>query len=41
MTERISELSADLNRQLKHKVKSFLAFSVAIDESTDITDGAH
>ncbi|XP_051791722.1 zinc finger protein 729-like [Erpetoichthys calabaricus] len=40
MAERISELSADLDRQLKHKVKSFLAFSVAIDESTDIIDVA-
>lgn len=35
---RISELSADLNSQLNNKVKSFVAFSVAIDESTDITD---
>lgn len=40
MAERISELSADLDRQLKHKVKSFVAFSVTIDESTDITDVA-
>ncbi|CAI9725754.1 Hypothetical predicted protein [Octopus vulgaris] len=37
---RISDLSADLDRQLKHKVKTFIAFSVAIDESTDITDVA-
>ncbi|CAE1240396.1 unnamed protein product [Acanthosepion pharaonis] len=27
-----------LEKQLKHKIKSFIAFSVAIDESTDITD---
>lgn len=38
VADRISEISADLDSQLKHKVKSFFAFSVAIDESTDITD---
>ena len=32
-----SNLSVDLDSQLKHKVKSFVAFSVAIDESTVIT----
>lgn len=32
------ELSTDLISQLKRKVESFVAFSVAIDESTDITD---
>ncbi|XP_061686716.1 general transcription factor II-I repeat domain-containing protein 2-like, partial [Syngnathoides biaculeatus] len=31
---------ADLDHQLKRKVRSFVAFSVAIDESTDITDVA-
>uniref|UniRef100_G3Q0J7 SPIN-DOC-like zinc-finger domain-containing protein n=1 Tax=Gasterosteus aculeatus TaxID=69293 RepID=G3Q0J7_GASAC len=49
IAERISELSADLDSQLKQRVKSFIAFSVAIDESTDVdwsravslaTDGA-
>ncbi|KAL0973590.1 hypothetical protein UPYG_G00206600 [Umbra pygmaea] len=40
IAERISELSADLDSQLKQRVKSFIAFSVAIDESTDITDVA-
>uniref|UniRef100_A0A0L8GXP5 DUF4371 domain-containing protein n=1 Tax=Octopus bimaculoides TaxID=37653 RepID=A0A0L8GXP5_OCTBM len=40
VANRISDLSADLNRQQKHKVKSFIAFSVAIDESTNITDVA-
>uniref|UniRef100_A0A9J7YGI0 Uncharacterized protein n=1 Tax=Cyprinus carpio carpio TaxID=630221 RepID=A0A9J7YGI0_CYPCA len=40
VADRISELSADLDSQLKRKVESFLAFSVAIDESTDITDVA-
>lgn len=33
---RISEISADLDHQLKLKVESFLTFSVAIDEITDI-----
>lgn len=39
MAERISELLTDLDNQLKFKVESFVAFSVAI-ESTDITDVA-
>ncbi len=30
----------DLNRQLKEKVKRFIAFSIALDESTDINDVA-
>lgn len=32
------ELAADLNSQLKYKVKSFIAFTIAIDESTDVKD---
>ncbi|XP_063856907.1 uncharacterized protein LOC135098455 [Scylla paramamosain] len=36
--ERVNELSENLNSQLKEKVAKFVAFSVAIDESTDITD---
>ena len=40
VADRISDLAADLDSQPKHKVKSFIAFSVAIDESTDITDVA-
>lgn len=40
IAERIDELSENLNVQLKDKVKSFIAFSIAIDESTDITDTA-
>ena len=40
VADRISDLSADLDSQMNHKVKSFVAFSVAIDESTDITDVA-
>jgi len=33
---RISDISANLDSQLKNKVKSFVMFSVALDESTDI-----
>ncbi|KAL4006188.1 mitochondrial carrier [Sarotherodon galilaeus] len=40
VADRISDLSADLDSQEKQKVKSFIAFSVAIDEGTDITDVA-
>uniref|UniRef100_A0A674D230 HAT C-terminal dimerisation domain-containing protein n=1 Tax=Salmo trutta TaxID=8032 RepID=A0A674D230_SALTR len=40
VADRISDLSVDLDSQLKQKVKSFIGFSVAIDESTDITDVA-
>ncbi|CAB4067052.1 unnamed protein product [Lepeophtheirus salmonis] len=40
IAERISELLEDLNSQLKQRVRCFIAFSVAIDESTDITDVA-
>lgn len=36
--DRISELSADLDHQLKRKVESFFIYSVAIDECADITD---
>lgn len=38
VAERISELATDLDNQLKRKVESFVAFSVALDESTDVTD---
>lgn len=38
VADRISELSADLDNQLKRKTESFLPFSVAIDESTDTAD---
>ena len=38
IVDRISDLSANLNSQLKSKIKRFITFSVAIDESTDITD---
>lgn len=40
VTDRVEELSGDLKRQLKEKVKSFIAFSVALNESTDVTDVA-
>ncbi|KAK0131556.1 General transcription factor II-I repeat domain-containing protein 2 [Merluccius polli] len=40
VADRISDLSADSDSQLKRRVKSFIAFSVAIDESTDVTDVA-
>ncbi|CAI5653367.1 unnamed protein product [Oreochromis niloticus] len=40
VADRISDLSVDLDSQLKQKVKSFIVFSVAIDEGTDITDVA-
>ncbi|XP_060765882.1 general transcription factor II-I repeat domain-containing protein 2A-like [Neoarius graeffei] len=40
VTERVEELSSDLNSQLKEKIKSFIAFSIALDESTDVTDTA-
>ncbi|KAK7925150.1 hypothetical protein WMY93_007460 [Mugilogobius chulae] len=40
VADRISELAQDLDCQMAQKVKAFVAFSVAIDESTDITDVA-
>ena len=40
MAERVSDISANLDSQLQKKVKSFVIFSVAFDESTDISDVA-
>ena len=40
MAERVVDISANSNSQLKKKVKSFVIFSVALDESTDISDVA-
>jgi len=40
VAERISDISANLDSQQKKKVKSFVVFSVALDESTDISDVA-
>jgi len=38
VTGRISDISANLDSQLQNKVKSFVMFSVALDESTDTAD---
>ena len=38
VAERISNIFANLDSQLKNKVKLFGTFSVALDESTDISD---
>ena len=38
VADRVADLSSDLNSQIKDKIKSFIVFSVAIDESTDVTD---
>ena len=38
VADRINELSENLNCQLKEKVAKFVAFSVASDESTDVSD---
>ena len=40
VAERISDLSSDIYDQLCEKAKCFSAYSVALDESTDITDTA-
>jgi len=40
VAERVSDISSHLDSQLKKKVKSFVIFSVALDESTDISDVA-
>ncbi len=40
VAERIEDLARDLNHQLKDKVKTFVAFSIALDESTDINNVA-
>ncbi|XP_066941423.1 general transcription factor II-I repeat domain-containing protein 2-like [Macrobrachium rosenbergii] len=40
VADRVEDLSGDLGRQMNNKIKSFIAFSVAIDESTDVTDVA-
>ena len=38
MAKMVSDISANLDSQLKKKVESFVIFSVALDESTDISD---
>ena len=40
MAERVSDISANLVSQLKKKVKSFVIFSVALHESTDVSEVA-
>lgn len=40
VAERITELSSDIYEQLRDKGKLFSAYSVALDESTDINDMA-
>jgi len=40
VAERVSDISANSDSQLKKKVKSFVIFSAALDESTDISDVA-
>ena len=40
MAEHISDLSNNIYDQLREKAKRFHAYSVALDESTDITDTA-
>ncbi|KAK7916070.1 hypothetical protein WMY93_011831 [Mugilogobius chulae] len=40
VAERITEMSGDIYNQLCEKAKHFRAYSVALDESTDITDTA-
>lgn len=38
VAEKIEDLAGDLYHQLKDKVKSFIALSIALDESIDIND---
>lgn len=40
VVRRIEKLGEDLERQLMLKAKNFIAFSLALDESTDIIDTA-
>lgn len=38
VADRIADLSKNIDQQIKEKIKTFTAFSIAIDESTDIND---
>ena len=38
VADRVTKLSGDLGSQMNGKIKSFIAFSVVIDEKTDVTD---
>jgi hypothetical protein len=38
VADRVNDLAGDIQRQLKEKCKDFVANSIEIDESTDVTD---
>jgi hypothetical protein len=38
VADRVNDFAGDIQRQLKEKCKYFVAYSIAIDESTDVTD---
>ena len=40
MAKWINELSSDIYDQLRDKAKSFSAYSVALDDSADVSDNA-
>ncbi|KAK3931734.1 General transcription factor II-I repeat domain-containing protein 2 [Frankliniella fusca] len=40
ISERATDISADLEGQLRHKCSKFVFFSLALDESTDVVDTA-
>lgn len=40
VAERINGLSGNIYEQLQDRARSFIAYSIALDESTDITDNA-
>ncbi|XP_072239317.1 general transcription factor II-I repeat domain-containing protein 2-like [Leuresthes tenuis] len=40
VTDRICEMATDLRAQLSERSKDFIAYSLAVDESTDMTDTA-
>lgn len=40
ITTRIEKITENITSQLKEKIKSFVAFSITMDESTDISDTA-
>jgi hypothetical protein len=40
VADRVNDLTGDRQCQLKEKCKDFVAYSIAIEESTDVTDVA-
>jgi hypothetical protein len=38
IADRVNDLAGDIQCQLKEKCKDVVAYSIAIDESTDVTD---